>query len=32
MKDWAISFLTAILLVGFVIWCVKVLLWVFYVG
>jgi hypothetical protein len=32
MKDWAVSFIAAVLLVGLVVWCVKVLLWVFYVG
>jgi hypothetical protein len=32
MKDWAVSFIAAALIVGLVIWCVKVLLWVFYVG
>jgi hypothetical protein len=32
MKDWAVSFIAAVLLVGLVIWCVKVLIWVFYVG
>jgi hypothetical protein len=32
MKDWAVSFIAAALLVGLVIWCVKVLIWVFYVG
>jgi hypothetical protein len=24
MKDWAVSFIAAVLLVGLVIWCVKV--------
>jgi hypothetical protein len=24
MKDWAVSFIAAVLLVGMVIWCVKV--------
>jgi hypothetical protein len=32
MKDWAISFLAASFLIGMVIWCVKVLIWAFYVG
>ena len=32
MKDWAVSFIAAALIVGLVIWCVKVLIWVFYVG
>ena len=32
MKDWAVSFIAAALLVGLVIYCVKVLVWVFYVG
>jgi hypothetical protein len=29
MKDWAVSFIAAALLVGVVIWCVKVLIWAF---
>jgi hypothetical protein len=32
MKDWAVSFIAAALIVGLVIWCAKVLIWVFYVG
>jgi hypothetical protein len=32
MKDWAISFIAAALLVGFVIYCVKVVIWAFYAG
>jgi hypothetical protein len=24
MKDWAVSFIAAVLLIGLVIWCVKV--------
>jgi hypothetical protein len=32
MKDWAVSFIAAVLLIGMVIWCIKVLIWVFYVG
>jgi hypothetical protein len=32
MKDWAVSFIAAAILVGTVIWCIKVLIWVFYVG
>jgi hypothetical protein len=32
MKDWAISFLGAVLIVGLVIYCAKVVIWVFYVG
>jgi hypothetical protein len=24
MKDWAVSFIAAVLLIGMVIWCVKV--------
>jgi hypothetical protein len=32
MRDWAVSFIAAALIVGLVVWCVKVLLWVFYVG
>jgi len=29
MKDWAVSFIAAALLVGLVIWCVKIAIWVF---
>ena len=29
MKDWAVSFLAAAALVGFVIYCVKVLVWAY---
>jgi hypothetical protein len=29
MKDWAVSFIAAALLVGLVIYCVKVLIWAF---
>ncbi len=25
MKDWAVSFIAAVLLVGLVIWCVRIL-------
>ena len=32
MRDWAVSFLAAVALVGTVIYCVKVLIWAFYVG
>jgi hypothetical protein len=28
MKDWAVSFIAAALLVGLVIWCAKVFVWV----
>jgi hypothetical protein len=28
MKDWAVSFIAAALLVGMVIWCAKVFIWV----
>jgi hypothetical protein len=27
MKDWAVSFIAAALLVGLVIWCAKVFIW-----
>jgi hypothetical protein len=30
MKDWAVSFLAAALLVGFIVWCVKVFIGVIY--
>jgi hypothetical protein len=29
MKDWAVAFIAAALLVGLVIWCVKIAIWVF---
>ena len=29
MKDWAISFIAAVVLVGFVVYCVKVLVWAY---
>jgi hypothetical protein len=29
MKDWAVSFIAAALLVGLVIWCAKIAIWVF---
>jgi hypothetical protein len=28
MKDWAVSFIAAALIVGLVIWCAKVFIWV----
>jgi len=30
MKDWAVSFIAAVLLVGLIIWCVRVFIEVFY--
>jgi hypothetical protein len=27
MKDWTVSFIAAVLLVGLVIWCAKVFIW-----
>jgi hypothetical protein len=32
MKDWAVSFIAAVLIVGFIVYCAKVVIWVFYVG
>jgi uncharacterized membrane protein len=32
MKDWAISFIAAALIVGMVIYCAKVVIWAFYAG
>jgi len=32
MKDWAVSFIAAALVVGLVVWCVKVFIEVLYVG
>lgn len=29
MKDWAVSFIAAVALVGFIIYCVKVLVWAY---
>jgi hypothetical protein len=29
MKDWAVSFIAAALLVGLIVWCVRVLIEVF---
>jgi len=28
MKDWAVSFIAAALLVGLVIWCARIFIWV----
>jgi hypothetical protein len=28
MKDWAVSFIAAVLLVGLVVWCARVFIWV----
>jgi hypothetical protein len=28
MKEWAVSFIAAVLLVGVVIWCAKIFIWV----
>jgi hypothetical protein len=30
MKDWTVSFIAAALLVGFVLWCVKIFIEVMY--
>jgi hypothetical protein len=32
MRDWAVSFLAAVALVGTVIWCIKVFIRVLYAG
>jgi hypothetical protein len=29
MKDWAVAFCAAALIVGLVVWCAKVAVWVF---
>ena len=29
MKDWAVSFIAAALLVGLIVWCAKVFVWAF---
>jgi len=31
MKDWAVSFIAAVAVVGFIVYCVKVVVWA-YVG
>jgi hypothetical protein len=28
MKDWAVSFIAAVLIVGLIVWCAKVFVWV----
>jgi hypothetical protein len=28
MKDWAVSFVAAVLLIGMVVWCARVFIWV----
>jgi hypothetical protein len=30
MKDWAVSFVAAALLVGLVLWCIRIFIWSFY--
>jgi hypothetical protein len=30
MKDWAVSFIAAALLVGFIVWCTRVFVWAVY--
>ena len=30
MKDWAVSFIAAALLIGFVVYCVRIFIWSFY--
>jgi hypothetical protein len=32
MKDWAVSFIAAVLLVGLVIWCARVFIGLIYAG
>lgn len=27
MKDWAVSFIAAVLLVGLVLWCARIFIW-----
>jgi hypothetical protein len=29
MRDWAVAFIAAALLVGLVIWCVKIMVWAY---
>jgi hypothetical protein len=30
MKDWAVAFFAAALIVGLAVWCARVLIWSFY--
>jgi hypothetical protein len=30
MKDWAVSFIAAVLLVGMIVWCIKIFIEVIY--
>ena len=30
MKDWAVSFIAAALLVGLIVWCARIFIWVMY--
>jgi hypothetical protein len=30
MKDWAVSFIAAVLIVGMIVWCVKIFIEVIY--
>ena len=30
MKDWAVSFIAAVLLVGLIVWCARVFVWTLY--
>jgi hypothetical protein len=32
MKDWTVSFIAAVLIVGFIVYCAKVVIWAFYVS
>jgi hypothetical protein len=32
MKDWAVAFIAAVLLVGLTVWCVKIFIWSLNVG
>jgi hypothetical protein len=29
MRDWAVSFIAAALLVGFIVYCVKIMVWAY---
>jgi hypothetical protein len=30
MKDWAVAFIAAVLIVGLIVWCARILIWSFY--
>jgi hypothetical protein len=30
MKDWAVAFVAAVLIVGLIVWCARIFIWSFY--